>query len=172
MSLFNIYKTLCDGLGLAPVNGSYVQALGDYFGVVDQPNKNYEDEVLVAAISNQQTSDTVDFINITSNSITPSILWGYTDVPDNTFMTSTVQIIGVDTSSLSASTWNFTMAFKKIGGVISVISAANSIPAEYGTIGNISVLKQDDTFMSITGNGNFGQNIYWKGRVEKIIINL
>ena len=52
MSLHNIYKTLCDGLGLAPVNGSFVQALGDYFGVVDNPNRRYEDEVLVQALIN------------------------------------------------------------------------------------------------------------------------
>lgn len=52
MSLANIYKTLCDGLGLSAVNGSYVQALGDYFGVVDVPGKRYEDEVLVKALIN------------------------------------------------------------------------------------------------------------------------
>jgi hypothetical protein len=52
MSLANIYKTLCDGLGLPPVNGSYVQALGNYFQVADVPGRNYEDEVLVASLIN------------------------------------------------------------------------------------------------------------------------
>lgn len=75
MSLHNIYKTICDGLGLDPVNGSYVQAVGDYFGVVDNPNKKYEDEVLVAALINYSPvsggttlpSNITDALGITAN---------------------------------------------------------------------------------------------------------
>jgi len=62
MSLHNIYKTLCDGLGLAPVQGSYVQALGDYFSVVDTVGINYADEVLVQALINSGGPGTAEVL--------------------------------------------------------------------------------------------------------------
>jgi hypothetical protein len=57
MSLHNIYKTICDGLGIEAIGKDYVQALANHYGVVDNPNKELEAEVLAAAIANTQTSE-------------------------------------------------------------------------------------------------------------------
>lgn len=68
MSLHNIYKTICDGLGIQAIGGDYVQALANYYGVVDDPNKELESEVFAAAVANTNEW-TEEIVDITASQI-------------------------------------------------------------------------------------------------------
>ena len=112
MSLFNIYKTLCDGLGLAPINGSYVQALGDYFGVVDQPNKRYEDEVLAVAIANSTSGTTASTSRIESPDT-----FTYVETLDDEINMQTTGSISIDAQGDLIYNGNSAVAFTSLGSI-------------------------------------------------------
>lgn len=74
MTTDNLIQTICYILDIEPINGSYVDALGAYFNVTDQPEKPYDKEVLVSAIVNGDGTDLtspdgLSYIQVNNDSI-------------------------------------------------------------------------------------------------------